>query len=459
MALAQSTANPLPADGLAPVRESRAAVLASGERITVLGRWVVLAAAVILNHFGNRNAQDSLFTIDLILCFWALVNAGVSFLLLRGFRPGRWFGFLTTAVDLGVATSVLYYAGGYAAPTDFSLLFYLLIVASAVRLGLPGALSTAAVVSILYVVIGGITRFATASPPAGFVMGRVFLFVFTALVAGLLVGDLKARLDLAVQAAVERAGQLEETKRREALEKERVERLQEVDKVRSDFVSIVTHELQTPLASLKAQAETLVTQEARLDAETRAVLAQGIHRSAASLAALVQDFAAVNRIETGQFTYHFEELDLAEFLAEVTGRFSVDPLRHGLRVSVEAGMTVRADRRRLEQAVHNLLSNAVKYSPRGGGIALIAFPTAEGRAKISVHDEGLGIREEDLPRLFQKFTRLFDKRALEISGSGLGLFITREIVRAHGGDVSVESVWGKGSTFSIVLPLWTRPAS
>src|ERR671937_695010 len=207
MALAQNAANPLPADGLAPVRESRAAVLASGERITVLGRWVVLAAAVILNHFGNRNAQDSLFTIDLILCFWALVNAGVSFLLLRGFRPGRWFGFLTTAVDLGVATSVLYYAGGYAAPTDFSLLFYLLI--------------------------GGITRFATATPPAGFVMGRVFLFVFTALVAGLLVGDLKARLDLAVQAAVERAGQLEETKRREALEKERVERLQEVDKVRA----------------------------------------------------------------------------------------------------------------------------------------------------------------------------------------------------------------------------------
>src|SRR5919201_1993110 len=215
MALAQSTANPLPADGLAPVRESRAAVLASGERITVLGRWVVLAAAVILNHFGNRNAQDSLFTVDLILCFWALVNAGVSFLLLRGFRPGRWFGFLTTAVDLGVATSVLYYAGGYGAPTDFSLLFYLLIVASAVRLGLPGALSTAAVVSILYIVIGGITRFATASPPAGFVMGRVFLFVFTALVAGLLVGDLKARLDLAVQAAVDRARQLEETKRRQ----------------------------------------------------------------------------------------------------------------------------------------------------------------------------------------------------------------------------------------------------
>jgi signal transduction histidine kinase len=436
------------------IRDSQAAVLASAERITVVGRWVVLAAAVILNHFGNRNSEASVLVVDTILFGWGLVNLVVSVVLVRGYKPGRWFGFLTTGIDLLVATSILYFSGGYGAPTDFSLLFYLLIIASAVRLGLPGALATAIVVALLYVVIGGLTGFATVSPPPGFVIGRVFLFLFVALVAGLLVGDVRTRLDRALRTAIERATQLDETRRREALEKERVERLEEIDQVRSDFVSMVAHELQTPLASIKTQAETLLTQQHRLDQETRGALVDGIHRSAASLTDLVQDFAAVNRIENNQFTYHFERLDLADFVKEVVDLFPVDPRRYPMRVRVEPGLVVRGDRRRLQQALLNLLNNAVKYSPRGGNIAVIAAPTKEGEAKVSVHDEGIGIRAEDLPKLFNKFTRLFDKRAMNIGGSGLGLFITRSIVEAHGGHMAVESEWGKGSAFSFVLPLW-----
>jgi len=274
-----------------------------------------------------------------------------------------------------------------------------------------------------------------------------------ALVAGLLVGDVRVRLDGAMRTAIERARQLDETRRRESLEKERAERLQEIDQVRTDFVAMVAHELQTPLASIKAQADTLLTQQHRLDQETRAALVDGIHRSAASLTDLVQDFAAVNRIENHQFTYHFERLDLGEFVKDVVDHFSIDPHRYPMRVRLEPGLTVRADRRRLQQALLNLLNNAVKYSPRGGNIAVIAAPDKDGNAKISVHDEGLGIREEDLPKLFNKFGRLFDKRAINIGGSGLGLFITKEIVTAHGGQISVESEWGKGSTFSLVIPL------
>jgi len=433
--------------------------MASAERISVVGRWVVLAAAVILNHFGNRNSQASVLVVDTILFGWGLVNLVVSVVLVRGYQPGRWFAFLTTGIDLLVATSILYFSGGYGAPTDFSLLFYLLIIASAVRLGLPGALATAIVVAVLYVVIGGLTGFATVSPPPGFVIGRVFLFLFVALVAGLLVGDVRTRLDRALRTAIERATQLDETRRREALEKERVERLEEIDQVRSDFVAMVAHELQTPLASIKTQAETLLTQQHRLDQETRSALVDGIHRSAASLTDLVQDFAAVNRIDNNQFSYHFDRLDLADLVKEVVDLFPVDQRRYPMRVRVEPGLVVRGDRRRLQQALLNLLNNAVKYSPRGGNIAVIAAPTKEGEAKVSVHDEGIGIRAEDLPKLFNKFTRLFDKRAMNIGGSGLGLFITRSIVEAHGGHMGVESEWGKGSTFSFVLPVWQPSAS
>jgi len=119
------------------IRDSQAAVLASAERITVVGRWVVLAAAVILNHFGNRNSQASVLVVDTILFGWGLVNLVVSVVLVRGYKPGRWFGFLTTGIDLLVATSILYFSGGYGAPTDFSWLFCLLIIASAVRRELP----------------------------------------------------------------------------------------------------------------------------------------------------------------------------------------------------------------------------------------------------------------------------------------------------------------------------------
>jgi len=121
------------------IRDSQSAILASAERITVVGRWVVLAAAVILNHFGNRNPAASVFIVDLVLFIWGLVNLVVSVVLVRGFRPGRWFGFATTGIDLLVATSILYFSGGYGAPTDFSLLFYLLIIASAVRSVIPRA--------------------------------------------------------------------------------------------------------------------------------------------------------------------------------------------------------------------------------------------------------------------------------------------------------------------------------
>lgn len=443
-----------PRDYSAVIRQSQLGIQASAERITVVGRWIVLAAAVILNHFGNQNSPASVFLVDVVLFCWGLVNLVVSVVLVRGYRPGRWFGFLTTGIDLLVATSILYFAGGYGAPTDFSLLFYLLIIASAVRLGIRGSLATSIVVSVLYVVMGGLSGFARLSPPPGFVIGRVFLFIFVALVAGLLVGDVRTRLDSALRTAIERATQLDETRRREALEKERAQRLEEIDKMRSDFISMVAHELQTPLASIKTQADTLLTQQHRLDLETRNALVDGIHRSAVSLTGLVQDFAAVNRIETNQFTYYFEPLDLGELVKEVVDRFPVDARRHPARVRIEPGLEVRGDRRRLEQALLNLLNNAVKYSPRGGSIAVIAFPDKEGHAKVTVHDEGIGIREEDLPHLFQKFSRVFDKRAMNIGGSGLGLFITRTIVEAHGGQMTVESEWGKGSTFGFVLPLW-----
>src|SRR5437899_5967950 len=111
---------------------------------------------------------------------------------------------------------------------------------------------------------------------------------------------------------------------------------------------MVAHELQTPLASIKTQSETLLTQQHRLDQETRSALVDGIHRSAASLTDLVQDFAAVNRIENNQFSYHFERLELTEFVKDVADHFQADPHRYPIRIRVEPGLVVRGDQWRLQ---------------------------------------------------------------------------------------------------------------
>ena len=446
-----------PTDYSDVIRDSRAGVLTSGERISLIGRWVVLLAALILNHFGNRNSEASVLFVDAALAGWAVVNAAVSVVLLRGYRPGRWFGLITTAIDLLVATSILYVTGGYSAPTDFSLVFYLLIIASGVRFGLPGAVAAAVVVSLLYIVVGGFTGSAL-TPPSGFVLGRIFLFLFVAVVAGLLVRDLTSRLDRALHAAIERAGQLDETRRREALEKERAQRLEEIDRVRSEFVSMVTHELQTPIASIKTQADTLLHQQHRLDQPTREALIEGIHRSAAALGALIEDFTSVNRIDTEHFTYRFELLDLSQFLREVVESFPMDAQKHPLRVRIEPGLQVRADRKRLQQVVMNLLSNAVKYSPDGGRVTLSSRGEG-GFALVSVTDTGLGIAPDEIGHVFERFRRVRSGAAQSIPGTGLGLTIVKQIVEMHGGRIWVESAVGHGSAFHFTIPLAAEDAS
>src|SRR5260370_25455762 len=126
---------------------------------------------------------------------------------------------------------------------------------------------------------------------------------------------------------------------------------------------MVAHELQTPLASIKTQAETLLTQQHRLDQETRSALVDGIHRSAASLTDLVQDFAAVNRIENNQFSYHFDRLDLADLVKEGVDLFPVDPRRYPMRGRVEAGPLAPGPRPRLPRRLPDLLCYSCPSTP------------------------------------------------------------------------------------------------
>jgi signal transduction histidine kinase len=227
-----------------------------------------------------------------------------------------------------------------------------------------------------------------------------------------------------------------------------------LNRMKDDFISIVSHELRTPMSAIQGFTEILLERE--VPPEKRVRYLETVHNEVVRLSALVDDFLDIQRMETGRLAYHFEPLDLGGLVAEVAGQWQGSE-KHTLRLDLPAhGFFIRGDKERIIQVLHNLISNAVKYSP-GAEAVDISLSSADGRAAIRVKDYGLGIPEESLTRLFQKFYRVETARHRKIRGTGLGLSIVREIVDTHGGEIQVESVSGSGSEFSVHLPAYEPP--
>jgi len=167
--------------------------------------------------------------------------------------------------------------------------------------------------------------------------------------------------------------------------------------------------------------------------------------------AMIQDLVDMTRLESGQLALTLQAVDLHAYLANLLSRTETLLDYARIRVELPPGLpAVRADYNRLERIVINLLSNALKYSPPGTPVTVRAQQEA-GMVRVSVTDEGAGIPPEEQPNLFQRYYRAQSTRAAE-EGIGLGLYITKLLVEAHGGRVWVESAMGKGSTFSFTLP-------
>ncbi len=220
---------------------------------------------------------------------------------------------------------------------------------------------------------------------------------------------------------------------------------------RDDFLAIASHELRTPLAALALQLASLQRAVRGLGAETKVVgWADKAVRNAGRLARLIDDLLDVSRIQAGKLQLHLEELDLADLVREVADRMAEEARLAGcaLVVHLATGATERWDKLRVEQVLANLISNAIKYGA-GKPIEVRTAVTADG-ARITVRDQGIGIGRDDLTRIFGRFERASAARTFR--GLGLGLYITREIVEAHGGRIAAESAPGEGATFTVELP-------
>jgi two-component system phosphate regulon sensor histidine kinase PhoR len=228
-------------------------------------------------------------------------------------------------------------------------------------------------------------------------------------------------------------------------------RIRRLETMRRDFISNLSHELRTPLASLKALTETL--QDGALDdpPAARRFIDQ-IQIEVDALTQMVTELLELSRIESGRFTLDLKPVAPSDLLVAASQRMALQAERANLSLRVECSdglARVNIDLQRLEQVLVNLIHNAVKFTRPGGEIVLLA-DESNGQVKFAVRDTGIGIPEEDISRIFERFYRVDKSRTG--SGTGLGLSIAKHIVEAHGGKIWAESMERRGSTFYFTIP-------
>ena len=240
-------------------------------------------------------------------------------------------------------------------------------------------------------------------------------------------------------------------------ERRTVEELRRLSALRADFVSLVSHELRSPMAAVIGAARTLQERWRALTPDQREAFLALIADETNRLAALIGDVLDTSRIEAGTFTYRFSDIDLAALVGEAVGAagFGQDEVRIRAEVA-EVLPPVRGDAERLRQVLNNLIDNAVKYSPAGDEVAVRAR-RENGRVLVEVSDNGPGIPHDQQRLIFEKFGRA-DVPGGSKPGTGLGLFIARSIAEAHGGTLDVRSRPSGGATFRLSLPTATRSA-
>ena len=226
----------------------------------------------------------------------------------------------------------------------------------------------------------------------------------------------------------------------------------EIDRMKSDFVSSVSHELRTPMTSIKGFVHTLM-RKPDMDPEKARHFLSIISQESERLLHLIEDLLTISRIEAGALQLEQRTVHLRRELERVTAAVEPQRAKKNITISIESDAdlpAVHADSEKLYAAILNLLDNALKFTPSGGSVSLGAHPSERG-VEVYIQDTGIGIPPADKERIFERFYRV-ERPGEEHAGTGLGLFIVKQIVEQHGGTIEVESETGKGTRFTIVLP-------
>ena len=232
-----------------------------------------------------------------------------------------------------------------------------------------------------------------------------------------------------------------------------------LEKNRREFIANVSHELRTPLTSVKGATETIIEDPDMPDSVKQRFLGIVINESD-RMTRIVQDLLVLSRLDNRRMTWRPTKFDLYSAAEAMCSALQSEAKAHGhtLSLSPEEGvdMPVFADKERIEQVITNIIGNAIKYTPDGGRIDVKVSEKDDGNYRICVSDTGVGIPKEDLQHIFERFYRVDKSRSTDAGGTGLGLSIAKDIIDAHGGEITMDSEYGKGTTVIITLPRDSR---
>lgn len=250
-------------------------------------------------------------------------------------------------------------------------------------------------------------------------------------------------------------------------------KLEKLERLKSDFVSIVSHELRTPLTPINNSLEIVLSEQAGPISDDAKNFINMAKRNVVRLSGIIEDLLDLSRVQTGKLDFKYKVANLAPSLELIQKTFEQSGQEKNITVSLDVEENlpeVYADTHRVEQIISNLVTNALKFTPEGGSIKITAkkinsgeinqkllispfYPLSGEYVKISTKDTGIGIKKEDIPKIFEKFSQIENSLTRNIGGVGLGLSITKQLLDAHLGAITVESKEGKGSDFSVYLPL------
>jgi PAS domain S-box-containing protein len=224
-----------------------------------------------------------------------------------------------------------------------------------------------------------------------------------------------------------------------------------IEQQKDDFISIASHELKTPVTSMKAYTQLLQRHHLITSDEKASAMLEKMDAQMSRLTELVASFMNVYKMRTGKLKLRKQRFQLEDLIAEVIGNFQYTISSHIVKRTDDNRVQVHADSARIHQVLVNLISNAIKYSPEAKKVN-VSQRLVDGSVVVSVQDFGMGIPKAEQGRIYERFFRARGKKEGDIPGLGLGLFISAEIVKQHGGELWVKSTEGKGSTFFFSLP-------
>jgi two-component system sensor histidine kinase VicK len=225
---------------------------------------------------------------------------------------------------------------------------------------------------------------------------------------------------------------------------------------KNDFIGMVSHELKTPLTSVNAYIQLLMKKAQKLEDDFMGTALDKVNQQIKRMTAMINGFLNISRLEAGKIHLDKQHFDIELLVKMIIEDVQLTTTSHNIEFSGCKPIIVYADQNKIGAVISNLLSNAIKYSPRGKNIR-ISCELREDQVKFSIKDEGMGIKPQDIDKLFNRFYRIETKHTENISGFGIGLYLSAEIIHHHNGKIWVESQSGVGSTFYFTLPLEGKP--